>query len=290
MPLYRDIYRVKVGDGRHASFWMDSWTGATSLRLRFPVLFSHARDADVTVATVVSGGLRGSLVPRLNSAGALQLPLAEALLPELHELEGHDTWALTRCVRRSGALNAASLYQLCSLGGVEVPFAAFIWKNFAPSRVRFFGLMLLQSRIQSRGSLLRKKIIPEDEAHCPICDDPVETSDHLMLNCVFARRFWAIVGWTLTPDAFVYNIHEYGAPPGIPARTESTFLLLCCWNLWKHRNAVTFREQRPCLALLLRACRDDVHLWRTRLPPELEHSTDSWLSCLDAGRRANPLM
>jgi hypothetical protein len=71
------------------------------------------------------------------------------------------------------------------------------------------------------------------------------------------------------------------AATAVPSGTASTFILLCCWNLWKHRNAVVFRGQRPGLAGLLSLCREDARLWRSRLPPNYEHEADLWLASLD---------
>jgi hypothetical protein len=34
-------------------------------------------------------------------------------------------------------------------------------------------------------------------------------------------------------------------PPSITVVTAPAFTLLCCWQLWKQRNAAVFRGQRP---------------------------------------------
>jgi hypothetical protein len=115
-----------------------------------------------------------------------------------------------------------------------------------------------------------------------MCREPLEMANHIFFECAFSRRFWDKVGFIYPADANVWLLHTYGVPPGVPAGTEATFQLLYLWNLWKHRNAAAFREQRPCLPLLLKACHDDARLWRVRLPGDQELAIAAWLQCLAA--------
>jgi hypothetical protein len=64
-------------------------------------------------------------------------------------------------------------------------------------------------------------------------------------------------------------LHTYQMPAAFGAGTASTFIILCCWNIWKHRNAVVFQGDAPCLPLLLSRCRE-----------ALSVETTSWNSCL----------
>jgi hypothetical protein len=48
--LYCDLTVVKVGDGRHTSFWTDSWIGNKPLSIQFPALFSHVQHPSRTAA------------------------------------------------------------------------------------------------------------------------------------------------------------------------------------------------------------------------------------------------
>jgi hypothetical protein len=48
--LYRDLTVVQVGNGRHTSFWLDSWIGNKPLSIQFPALFSHVQHPNMTIA------------------------------------------------------------------------------------------------------------------------------------------------------------------------------------------------------------------------------------------------
>jgi hypothetical protein len=149
--------------------------------------------------------------------------------------------------------------------------------------VRFFAWLLSKARIQSRSSLLRKHILTAAEALCPICGLE-ETANHLIFGCGFAAGFWRALGFSFPADADVKKLFSYAAPDMVPAETASTFTLLCCWHLWKHRNSVAFQGQQPCLPLLIKSCADDALLWKTRLPAARCYDAESWLLVLAQAR------
>jgi len=65
----------------------------------------------------------------------------------------------------------------------------FVWRNFAPPRVRFFGWLLVQNRIQSRDNLKKKTIV--EDACCELCGEREETVDHIVSGCPFTASFWS---------------------------------------------------------------------------------------------------
>ena len=114
----------------------------------------------------------------------LDLMLADTMLSD-----ACDVRVLTRCKKKTGALDAAEFYKLRTWGGVDAPFFGFVWRNHAPSKVRFFAWLLSKSRIQSRSALLKKKVLTAAETICPLCGAAEETPNHLFFECRFAKRF-----------------------------------------------------------------------------------------------------
>jgi hypothetical protein len=98
-------------------------------------------------------------------------------------------------------------------------------ENFAQSKVKFFAWLLSKDRVQSEASLLRKNILSVAEAVCPICQAPLETTNHIFLECQFVRCFWAVIGFQFPNDADVRLLHEYTAPVAVPTRSATTFTL-----------------------------------------------------------------
>ncbi|XP_044344707.1 uncharacterized protein [Triticum aestivum] len=256
MPSYRALTAVSVGNGRTTAFWLDSWLPGGALSIQMSSLFSHVTSPDVSVAHVAQHGLDGGLVPRLNRAGARERGLLLPIVQSLVLSEEADARALRPGCAKGTDLSSVGVYQLCHFGGVGAPFANFIWTSYAPSRVRFFAWLLVQARIHTRDVLLRKHIVEVAEAGCPICSAPLKTADHLIFTCPFAQQFRASVG--ATPTVSTVKLLHLMSPPGlVPPRTGPAFLLLCCWQLWKHRNAVVFQNMPPSLPRLLQLCRED---------------------------------
>jgi hypothetical protein len=133
-----------------------------------------------------------------------------------------------------------------------------------------------QRRVHSRSNLLKKSIVAD--ATCELCRNHPETVDHLAFACPVAASLWQHVG--VAPPLTVDTLHSMATPSTIPAKHNSMFIFLCCWNIWKHRNRVVFDGVAPSLPLLLNSCREDARLWAWRLPREDMPIAESWCSLL----------
>jgi hypothetical protein len=63
----------------------------------------------------------------------------------------------------------------------------------------------------------------------------------------------------------------------IPKKHFATFIALCCWQLWKRRNAVVFRSERAGHQPILAACICDAKLWKSRLPKKDRELAERWI-------------
>lgn len=165
-----------------------------------------------------------------------------------------------------------------SASGEVQEFHDFVWTNHAPAHSRFFARLLVQGRIQCRSNLLVKHIV--GDASCELCHDDTETPDHLILACSFAQQFWGTIRIAVPASATTRWLWELPRPDHIPLRHYSTFLILCSWQLWKHRNEVVFRGADLSLPVLLINCRETVRLWRCQKPNSDASVVDSWCSSL----------
>jgi hypothetical protein len=78
-------------------------------------------------------------------------------------------------------------------------------------------------------------------------------------------------------------------PNQIPSKHFNTFLLLCCWHIWKWRNIVVFRNDRSTLAGALAACKAEAFLWKARLPEADKHIAEAWCTLIANDLALGPL-
>ncbi|KAM0844555.1 hypothetical protein ACQ4PT_056959 [Festuca glaucescens] len=280
VPLYRSVARVAIGDGRRTSFWRDCWLPGGALCNSRRILFTHTTCPEATVARVMLQGIDSILVPRLTAAGERELESLADALAAVTLSSSPDERRLFLCAAPKAKLSTGALYKLCRFGGVVSPHADFIWGSHAPSRFKFFAWLLVQSRVHTRDTLLRKRILAVAEAGCPLCDAPLETTSHMAFHCPTAASLWTAIGVTIPGDAHVRDLHLLSMPSSFRPETAPAFALLCCWHLWKQRNAAVFHAAEPSLRLLLKTCHDDASLWSGRFPPDLRAAVEGWHSSL----------
>jgi hypothetical protein len=272
LPAYRKISRVILGDGRSSDFWEDVWLDDKALSESYPALHSHVADKNTSIHHILQVGLPHTLQPRLSTQASLELA---TLLPVIQEVQLHDILDERVCCfeDESHRLLTGHIYRASVSAGGD-SFLQKIWLSYVPPRVKFFGWLMVQDRIHSRVNLHKKSIV--SEATCALCLTAEETTDHIMSSCPFAASFWNHVGAGLIHIAPVRELWDSSLPTNITQRSSPTFLLLCCWELWKHRNAVVFNGMPPSLSRLLAACRESANTWKCRVSVSKRHEFDSW--------------
>jgi hypothetical protein len=197
------------------------------------------------------------------------------MLAHVHLLDSSDSRSLRLYTKMNGDLSVAALYKLAMGTAAAASFSKFVWENYALSKAKFFDWILVQEKIQSRAMLLRKKMLTPAEAVCPICLAETEDASHMIFRCPLLRRFWDTIDACLDRDNDVRGLHEL--PHVVPGKGS----ILVCWNVWKLRNGVAFRGDRPDLRHLVAMCKKDTALWRERLPSNVRAEADLWLSQLN---------
>ncbi|TVU48014.1 hypothetical protein EJB05_07633, partial [Eragrostis curvula] len=178
---------------------------------------------------------------------------------------------------KDNKLRTAPIYKLLVAGSdFTCPYADFVWKNCTPPRAQFFFWLLVQERIKCRTTLQTKHVV--QSATCELCDATEETADHLIFHCPTAAAFWSALGFTITSCTSVRALWELSRPSSVPPRHYNTFLHLCCWMVWKHRNEFIFQSIPLSLPRLLLQCREEAYMWRCRLPRADTDVSNTWCS------------
>ncbi|AQK39484.1 TUB-transcription factor 14 [Zea mays] len=272
LPIYQAITTSVVGNGHNTNFWHDAWCGEDDLATRLPALYSHCLAKQSSVHDIVTNGL--SLVPRLSDQAQMELHQVQDIINDSALSQQQDT-RVCSFVSQSGKFQTSKLYDfLKKQDRVTNPAAAFIWSNKAPPRAQFFAWLLTQGKIQSKENLLLKKIVDEDT--CDVCGQERETADHIVLRCHFAKTFWLAIGFHIPNDMTVQNLHQIERPSNLPQNEFSSFVILCCWQLWKRRNGFVFRQEAATLNQTLQLICAEAASWSHRHSSKESGVKEAW--------------
>ncbi|KAG2652488.1 hypothetical protein PVAP13_1NG338338 [Panicum virgatum] len=110
-----------------------------------------------------------------------------------------------------------------------------------------------------------------------------ETAEHLLFFCPFSSAFWQRLGVQLEPDTAVRDLHHLQKPGSLPPTHFDTFVLLCCWQLWKCRNGIVFTQKSMTLPQFLQSCKLEARVaWSYRLPKWDLGVSDLWWSAFSS--------
>ncbi|XP_076935340.1 uncharacterized protein LOC143601958 [Bidens hawaiensis] len=94
---------------------------------------------------------------------------------------------------------------------------------------------------------LVKRGIMVTSAVCPICEEEVESVEHLMISCQFAQDVWSVISsLCMVPPIFAFSVkdllelHRFTHLPNRKAKAFYSVSLTTLWCLWRARNALLF--------------------------------------------------
>ncbi|GKD23376.1 hypothetical protein Tco_1225079 [Tanacetum coccineum] len=97
-----------------------------------------------------------------------------------------------------------------------------------------------------------------DSVRCPICDDALETEQHVFVSCILAVKIWKdILNWWNIKDVDVSTLDDANNLAGkvtIKASHIKFFDVVVqttLWLLWRYHNEFVFSAKRPKIELLL---------------------------------------
>lgn len=127
------------------------------------------------------------------------------------------------------------------------PFAKYAWCNRSPPKVQFFIWFLSQksNSLQTQPAAQRD-CLTTPPATCAIKLMRLPIT-YIIFDCPFATSFWSSLGVSLDPTPSAHHLWDMSRPVQIGSRQFIVFIHLCCWNLWKHRHHVVFRDVPPSL-------------------------------------------
>ena len=269
---YRSLTSVRIGDGQLTSFWHDKWILGTTLAQAFPALYSHCTRTSDMVGVVLTRGLVPYLRPRLTRVAREELNILQNCVQVSPLSDRTDQRFLDDLAHSPFTTQGA--YRSPHINDERHPDAARIWATRLPSKVKFFGWLLLLGRLNTRANLLHKNIRRRDEANCELCQGVLETDEHIFVHCSRAAAVWSRLGISLTPSAHKTPwFIGCSLPLPDPARADAALVLL--WQLWKARNAKIFDQLDLPPAEIIRRAAKDLDVWCFRYK-RTSHHVRAW--------------
>jgi len=267
--LFDASVTAAVGNGSRTLFWLDNWIGGQSVRMVAPYLHRFipsriTKRRTVAEALIQKQWIRdiqgGFSVPAIRDYVRLWHILAEI---SLNDEPDCFRWKWTA----SGTYTASSAYMAMFIGTVRTPAIHWVWKSWAPLRVKFFAWLALKQRLWTADRRRRHNLDAHDT--CWLCDQEAETVDHMLISCSFAKViWWNILSWMDCACSFqgqplIHTAWEYLRGLQTRERKHGFDSLFMCiiWVIWKERNNRLFEETSCTTAELQDKIKLDVKLW-----------------------------
>ena len=107
-----------------------------------------------------------------------------------------------------------------------------------------------------------------DSVRCPICDEDLETEEHILVKCVFAKNTWLeILKWWNIRYIDIVNLNDvfYLANqvnlPVNPRKIFDAVVQSTLWILWRFRNESMFAVKSPRKDLILNDIKQSTFTW-----------------------------
>ncbi|CAE6102502.1 unnamed protein product [Arabidopsis arenosa] len=149
------------------------------------------------------------------------------------------------------------------------PIFQQVWKTDASPKLQHFLWKCVSNCLSVAGNLSYRHLAREGS--CIRCPSQVETVNHLLFKCAFARLVWAISPIPAPPgsewsDSLYQNIYylqniNQEHPQMNPEGCLAPWIL---WRLWKSRNDYIFKGREISVQEVIRRAKEDEEEWRMR--------------------------
>nr|CCA65974.1 hypothetical protein [Beta vulgaris subsp. vulgaris] len=252
--------RKIIGNGGNTLFWLDPWISSHPLKILYPRLFSIAIHPNASVAAhgfwegyfwVWSFSWRRNLRPRDKIEKANMDALLKSVCPSLL-CEDKLAWTHDKSGKFSTKSFNAELDKL--LPHVHQDAVKGVWRGLVPHRIEIFVWSAMIGKINTRHKLATYGIIPVEDSSCPMCNSTPETSDHLLLHCLFAQRIWTwwldlwSIKWVF-PMSLRMAFDQWQSTNKSPffKKIWASIFFIVVWSVWKERNDRIFNNKNTSI-------------------------------------------
>ncbi|GKA49915.1 RNA-directed DNA polymerase, eukaryota, reverse transcriptase zinc-binding domain protein [Tanacetum coccineum] len=247
------IFTIKVGNGNSFAFWNDKWYGDQKFKTLFPRLYSLETMKDCKIVdrcnnhngpftrtwqwrrSIRDGEEKQQLCGLLNTLQHFDLSLSS------------DCWEYTLATSRNYSVSSFGRYiEERTLLSVADPIR---WNRLIPIKLNIHSWRVAIDRLPTWCNL-DSHGIDLDSTRCPICDDALETSLHLFVECDFYKSIWEwFTKWWGFDDYLksLADLISWADSTDLPCSTKTCFdavIQTMLWLIWRFRNRTCF-DSKP---------------------------------------------
>ncbi|GJZ46363.1 RNA-directed DNA polymerase, eukaryota, reverse transcriptase zinc-binding domain protein [Tanacetum coccineum] len=179
----------KIGNGALTRFWEDVWCGDKPLKTLFPRIYQLDLNKLCPVKNrlhlqVSSPGFRRQ--PR-GGAEMVQFLNLQSMIGEVVLSNQEDSW---QWALHNSGYTVASTRSLIDSKFLDTAAISTRWVRCIPIKVNIFIWRLSLNRLPSEVNLNRMGV-DIGSILCPICEEDVETINHVFFSCDLAMALWA---------------------------------------------------------------------------------------------------
>ncbi|GJY83743.1 reverse transcriptase domain-containing protein [Tanacetum coccineum] len=157
------------------------------------------------------------------------------------------------------------------------------WNKLLPIKVNILTWRVMNRRIPTRTNLDRRGI-DLDSVRCPLCDEDLESEDHIFVSCEIASGIWKdILHWwnfsgiSITHLEDVISLSDHVLLEIKFLNYFDVVVQTTIWHLWIFRNKTIFSQKRPQKSLLLNDIKLSSYTWITSRKKKNSLSWIDWL-------------
>ena len=204
------------------------------------------------------------------------------LLTNLRLSNDHDCWDCTISDNRVFTVKSMRSHITKVLHPLNPQ--PFRWNKALPSKINISSWRILHKRLPTRFNLDRRGV-DLDSTRCPVCDEDIETEEHLFTSCYVATETWTrVFTWWKIQDASITSLSDavnLADRISLPAHQVIQFDVVVqttLWALWRFWNEMSFSTKRPSKDQLL----NDIKLFSFNwISSRLKRSNVNWIEWFD---------
>nr|GEY24574.1 hypothetical protein [Tanacetum cinerariifolium] len=261
-------------------FWLDPWIGGPLLCESFPRLFWLESNSECMVidraprpTAIVSPPLSFFWAwsrPIRSHAKQNELQELNSLLSNLCFTSDQDTWECTLSDNR--LFTVKSLRRHITTLHHPLNLQPFRWNKILPIKINISTWRIQHKRLPTRSNLDLSGI-DLNSTRCPVCDNDIETDEHLFISCNIAKETrLKVLSWcnirNSNPIVSLLDAVNLADRVSLPKNQYIHFDVVVQTTLWvlcKFKNEMCFSLKRPSKDLIFN---------------DIKQASFNWISCV----------